>query len=222
MKNKVLFLTLVILIFCITVVSAHKPIFEGSDTTLKNPQVVPNHKTSYAVYGEIEDKNDVDFVKFSAKSGEDFYIQITKPAIKSNEEFKPYIALIGKGLYEKDKVPFEIPKDVGVIVFPPSPYQYFYEKFTQTSYYQGQTIRGQIPADGDYYVAVYSADNGGKYTLAIGEEEKFSIRDIVSFPYIYFRVKYFFNPIKTIFISIGVILIIMGVVWFKKKHRTRR
>jgi hypothetical protein len=140
------------------------------------------------------------------------------PITGGNKDFSPSIALIGKGIFQRDKVPFEIPGDFGVIVIPPVPYKYFYEKFTQTSYNISQDIIGQIPSEGDYYVAVYSPDRGGKYSLAIGDKEQFKAADILSFPLTYLKVKSFFNPMTAIFIVVGGILIITGAVLLLKQR----
>jgi hypothetical protein len=219
MKNKTILLVVIMFFIMITPAYAHKPIFEDRNSSYDNPIVISDHKISYAVYGELKTKEDVDFIKFKGKKGDTFYIQMTIPIIKENTGFKPYIALIGKGIYQKDSVPFEIPKDFGVIVLPPGPLESFYEKFTQTSYNLSQSTRGELPEDGDYYVAIFSMDRGGKYSLAIGEKEKFNFIDIIKFPYTYLKVKYFFNPLATIIISLGVILIIAAVIRIIKVRR---
>jgi hypothetical protein len=219
MIGKVVSFTVLLLLLFVTPAYAHKPIFEGKNSTYGKPIIIPDHTVSYAVYGDLETKEDIDFVKFRASKGETFFIQMTLPITKSNEEFKPYIALIGKGIIQKDQIPFKAPEEYGVIVIPPSPPEYFFEKFTQTSYYLAQSIRGEIVEDGDYYIAVYSPDRGGKYSLAIGEKEEWGFIDFILFPYMYLRVKYFFNPFATILIFFGVILIIAGIIRFILKRR---
>jgi hypothetical protein len=219
MKIKLIFMIVFMIIFSSSIVYAHRPIFEKSNTTFEDPIVVPDHKISYAVYGELKTREDYDFIKFTGRQGETFYVQMTVPIIKSNEGFKPNIAIIGKGILEKDEVPFEVPKELGVVILAPGPSELFYEKFTQTSYYINQSIRGEIPEDGDYYVAIFSKDIGGKYALAIGEDDKFSLIDLVKFPLTYLKVKYFFNPLTTIFISIGVILILSAIIRIIKLRR---
>ncbi|SKA79553.1 hypothetical protein SAMN05443428_10387 [Caloramator quimbayensis] len=219
MKRKiVIFAALFIIIFSVPAY-AHKPIFEGKDLIFSNPAVVPDYQISYAVYGELKTKEDVDFVKFSAKEKDTFYVEMTIPVIKGNEDFKPYIAIIGEGIKEKADLPFKIPQSYGAIVLPPGPQNYFYEKFTQTAYYRAQSIRGEIPKSGDYYVAVYSYDRGGKYALSIGEKEKIGLIDIITFPYIYLKVKYFFNPLKTVLITGIVIIILIVIIKLIKKRR---
>lgn len=208
MGKRTLVLVVVFMLIATIQAFAHKPIFEKGNSKLEKPSVIPNHKISYAVYGRLKDKSDVDFVKFSAKKGDEFFIQLAIPVMKGNQGFNPHIALIGKNLYRKDEVPFKVPEGYNVVAFPPSRTTPFYQKFTQTSYNMGTTIRGEILEDGDYYVAIYSSDKSGNYSLGVGEEEKFGFIDILKFPYTYLRVKYFFNPAATILVILGIIFLI--------------
>lgn len=219
MKNKILIFTIILLILFVSPAYAHKPIFEGKDLSFANPAIVPEHTISYAVYGQLQTKQDVDFIKFNAKEKDTFFIQMTIPVIKGNEDFKPYIAIIGKGIEEKSDLPFNIPESYGSIILPPGEREYFYEKFTQTAYYKTQSIRGEIPESTDYYIAVYSYDRGGKYVLTIGEKENFGIKDILTFPYVYLRVKYYFSPLKAFLITAGIVVLIILIVRFIKKRR---
>ncbi|MCX7884938.1 MAG: hypothetical protein N2448_07930 [Caloramator sp.] len=219
MKKKIVIFTVLFIIIFIAPAYAHKPIFENRDLNFANPAVVPNYQISYAVYGELKTKEDVDFIKFNAKEKDTFYVEMTIPVIKGNEDFKPYIAIIGEGIKEKADLPFKVPESYGVIVLPPGPENYFYEKFTQTAYYRAQSIRGEISKSGEYYVAVYSYDRGGKYALSIGEKEKFGLIDVLTFPYTYLKVKYFFNPLKTVLIIGVVIIIIIVIIKLIKKRR---
>lgn len=219
MKIKILWSSFVLIFFVSVFAYAHKPIFENRNSTFENPIVISNHRISSVVYGELKNKDDVDFVKFSGKRGEEFFIEMAIPRIKGNEDFKPYIALIGKEIMKAENVSIKLPKDYGVIVIYPVPTRYFYEKFTGTSYNISQCIRGEIPSDGDYYVAIFSMGSKGKYSLTIGEKEKFSFIDIIKFPFSYLRIKSFFNPIDVIFIFAGAIIIIVFVVLLFKKFR---
>ncbi|MCX7904907.1 MAG: hypothetical protein N2486_10420 [Caloramator sp.] len=213
--KKILFMSLLFIVLFTCVVFAHKPIFETRDTTFEKPIVVDEHTISYAIYGSLDRIDDVDFVKFYAKKKEPLFIQMTIPIIKGNEDFSPSFALIGKGIKQKDKLPFDIPEGNGSIVIKPSPKEYFYEKFTQTKYYIRQTIRGEIPEDGEYYVAVFSDGEKGKYALAIGESEKFTVVDWLKMPFIYLAVKYFFNP----FLTVAVIGAIITLIFYLIKRK---
>lgn len=219
MKRRVLGLTLFLVLFMTFTVYAHKPLFEDRNATYDNPIIIRDHRISSVVYGNLTNTSDIDFVKFKAKRGDTFYIEMTIPRLKGNEGFRPYIALVGKGIYQRDKVPFEVQEGYGVMEVKPSQPRSFYEKFTQTSYFILQSLRGEIPEDGDYYIAVYSRESGGKYALAVGEKENFTVWDFIKFPYTWLRVKYFFSPLGTI-LSVGVFgALLYGLYRFIKWKR---
>ena len=219
MRRKVFLNFVLMMLVFITTVYAHKPIFETKDISFGKPITIKDHTISYAVYGSLERIDDVDFVKFYGKKGEPLFIQMTIPIIKGNEDFSPSFALMGKGIKGSDEVPFDVPDDFGVIVVKPSPKEYFYEKFTQTKYYIRQTLKGEIPEDGDYYVAVFSDGQKGKYSLAVGEKEKFTILDWIKMPLIYIVVKYFFNPVATVITLIIIIAIIFYLIRRKRNKK---
>ncbi|CDF58353.1 hypothetical protein [Thermobrachium celere] len=221
MNKKISIVFVLFFLFTITVVSAHKPIFENKDTTITSPIIIDDHTISYAVYGSLDDKNDVDFLEFDAKEGEKFYIEMLVPKIKSNIGFEPNFAIISKEISTKHEVPFTVPKGYGVInvVYPKNYENEFYEKFTQTKYLKGQSISGIINKSGKYIIAVYSAGKGGKYTLAIGKKEDFGIKDLITFPYVYFKIKYFFNPVFTCLGLAAIFIFIVGLINIKRKRR---
>jgi hypothetical protein len=53
----------------------------------------------------------------------------------------------------------------------------FHEPFSGTDYYRGPEFRKQLPAD-TYTIEVSSPDQRGKYVLAVGEKEVFSLAEV--------------------------------------------
>ncbi|MBZ4663220.1 MAG: hypothetical protein JG776_922 [Caloramator sp.] len=221
MKRKISLLVLLLMLCTITIVSAHRPIFEKKDTTINSPITIDDHTISYAIYASLDDKNDVDFYEFEAKEGENFYIEMLVPKIKKNVGFEPNFAILSKQFSVKHEVPFTVPNGYGVInvVYPKGYNNEFYEKFTQTNYIKAQSISGIINKSGKYIIAVYSTTKGGKYTLAIGKKENFGIKDIFTFPYIYFKVKYFFSPVFTTLGLTAFVIFIIGLIRIKRSRR---
>lgn len=221
MRKKTLLLFMLLFLFMTTLASAHKPIFEKKDTSINVPIVIDDHTISYAIYAKLEDKNDVDFYEFDAKEGENFYIEMLVPKIKSNIGFQPHFAIISQQITQSDSVPFKVPNGYGVIniTYPKGYENEFFEKFTQTKYLKAQSISGIINKDGKYIIAVYSTTKGGKYTLAIGKKEDFGIKDIFTFPIVYFKVKYFFSPIFTTLGLAIITLFVVGIIRIKQNRR---
>ncbi len=187
----------ILITFLITVVVtsfSHKPIFEEKNSTFEKPIFIDNHKISYAVYGFLESSQDIDFIYFKAKTGENIFVQMTVPIIRGNECFSPTFALISKTINQRESIPFELSEEYGVIVVPPTTEKkYFLEHFTGTEYYIRQTIEFTVTQDGDFFVAVYGNEKG-KYVLAVGKIESFGILDILSIPLTIYKLNRYFKP----------------------------
>ena len=99
----------------------------------------------------------------------------------------------------------------------------FYEPFTQTSYWERQEMRIQLLDLGTYYVIVSddrnthksnstnNSINEGKFSLAVGEKEDFSLQDyLILLPYSWIKLKLFFDDYLSVFAAvIGVVFLII-------------
>ena len=127
-------------------------------------------------------------------------------------------------------LPFEVPQNYRILLKDdytgPIPSPTFYEPFTQTSYWERQEINSKLDKLGTYYIVVYNSydnsgkdihgqnnfSNFGKFSLAVGKIEDFSILDLlVLIPYSWINVKLFFNDYwsLTLGLSIFVLLVIV-------------
>lgn len=201
---------------------AHIPVFSKS-ININNAVSIKDPQVSYAVYGEIKERGQVDYIKFFAKQGDPIYIEISVPNIDDNDKFTPSFALIAKGLPSYDRnVPFSIPDKFGYAIFNSySNSDKSYEPFTQTSYIMRQKIKMLAPNTGEYYIAVYSPEKAvGKYCIAVGEKDRFKVLDIIMFPILWLKVKFWYNPLRAISILIVLSAIVMGIIYcIKQKNR---
>ena len=81
-------------------------------------------------------------------------------------------------------------------------WQEFYEPFGRDYYFKGPEFEKTLPA-GDYKITVFSYENRGKYTLAIGKEEKFSVMETLN---VYFtlpilKLDFFKTPVWEFFLT---------------------
>ena len=120
-------------------------------------------------------------------------------ALESLRDFGFDVALVGKG-FAAARVPFALETEEVAIVASDSGHDEargFDEPFTQTSYWQRQALRAELPADGTYTIAVYDPRGRlGKYVLAIGEREEWGADDLVSMPSVVARVREFFGQAR--------------------------
>ncbi len=210
MNKKILFL-LFLVGFCFLMplaISAHRPVIvflsEGN-TQIQEPQI------SQAFYDEL---NGVP-KSYYIDSGVDFnlYINLLVPEF-SNKDGR-YSANIFLITNESEEQIFQLDGSL-------AKWDEFYEPFGRDYYLKGP--ESEIPlSSGSYRIEVYSADNVGKYVLAVGKEEKYDFQSLLN---IYWqlpllKIKFFQTSVWEFFLTpfgiagvgiIGGILIFIAVL----------
>ena len=217
-KVFVILLVMTIFVSSSNAVYGHKPIqSDGTNTVYENALLIPDHKISWAIYEQLEPKQ-TKFYKFDAKEGDSFYSSIVIPKLDRLENYKPSLALIGEGIDINSihKINGDLPPG-GIVVYDYDgiiPSSEFYEPFTQTTYWERQEVRINIPADGTYYILVFdNQDMLGKYSLAVGVIEDFSLVDFfTTLPLAWIQTKIFFEDYLTVGIFFGAIFGIVSVI----------
>ena len=161
---------------------------------------IPDHKISWAIYENLGE-NEAKFYTFEANKGDSFYASIVVPKIDGLEEYSPTLFLIGDDNFEKKKINYE----------QNFPGNEFYEPFGQITYWERQEYTTEIPVDGTYFLVVMDEKNqSGKYSLAIGTIEDFSLVDFFTIlPKAWIDTKLFVNDYSSI---VMFILILLGIV----------
>ncbi|MDC4231609.1 MAG: hypothetical protein M8319_04690 [Nitrosopumilus sp.] len=209
--KKILFLFFIIFV-SLNPAYGHKLI--SHDETHRNFESalkIPDHKVSWAIYenlGESEAK----FYTFDANKGDSFYASIVVPKIEGLEEYSPTLVLVGDDNFEKKKINYE--KNF--------PGNEFYEPFGQITYWERQELKTEIPVDGTYFLVVMDEKNqSGKYSLAIGTIEDFSLVDFFTIlPKAWIETKLFVNDYNSILLSILILIGLFAIpilIIFRKK-----
>ena len=140
--------------------SAHRPYFEDKDIVAAAPWRIDDPTISTVVYATLDSKRDVDYYTFDGKKGQRILFELTIPQIEGQDDFAPTLALMGPGL-PAGTLPSQVerPTKAGaqVIAPPTGPAESFYEPFSRTSYWERQSQRVTLPANGRYVVALTSA-----------------------------------------------------------------
>lgn len=198
MLKPLLVLTLVLLVLVGGSASAHRPLFvETENTGPDRPVAIPNPQISWAVYARLA-SGMTEYYEFSVpEEGMELFAQLLVPA-PAPVDFRPSLVLIGPGLDPADPgVPVEIPPGMGAVVLPWQEKELFFEPFTQTRYHMAEELRTDL-AQRKFLLAIFEPQGkGGKYTLAVGEEERWSWRDIFAFPGIWLRTRWWYSPGQT-------------------------
>jgi hypothetical protein len=176
-KASLIAFTLTLLLFLATALpaSAHRPYFEDKDIVASSPWKIDDPTISTVVYATLGSSRDVDYYAFDGKKGQRILLEITIPQIVGQDEFAPTLALMGPGL-PSGRLPSQVerPAQAGaqVIPSPAGAVTSFYEPFSRTSYWERQSQRVTLPADGRYVVAIWHPTGElGRYGFVIGDRE---------------------------------------------------
>jgi hypothetical protein len=226
--------------------SGHKPLkVVDSNNDFSTAKEIPNHKISWGIYEELRGSNDVHYYKFGADVGDRLYAQISIPKLEKFSTFVPSLALVGSNVtagnlegghsvreYAQDigDLPFAIPPGMRAIVVDyngPIPSSEFYEPFTQTSYWERQEIViNSLPSVGTYYLVVFDrslVQDEGKYTLAVGEIEDFSLLDFFTIiPPAWLDTKFFFEDYASPTIAISLLVVVPSLITILLVRRLKR
>ncbi|MCX6757769.1 MAG: hypothetical protein NTZ44_02735 [Candidatus Nomurabacteria bacterium] len=179
--------------------------------------IVPNPEISKAYYATLAGEPDVYII--NADTAFDLYVNILVPDIAG----------------QKKDVSVEILKDgdkspLATLAGQPSDWKKFYEPFGADTYWMGPEYKARAEA-GTYEIRVSSPNNDTKYSLAIGELEKFDSKEgmnaLISIPQIkmHFFNKSFFSIFKSPFIygpSLVLVVVIILVIFIIRRIKHRK
>ena len=228
-------------LFCLLMLPAsafgHKLIpTDGTNIDYESALNIPDPVISWAMYEELEDN--ALFYKFVAQKDDRLFSSIVIPKLDDLENFTPSLVLIGPSTFldlvnelkvmDVDKnFDYPIPDGYDAYVFDyngPIPSKEFYEPFGQVTYWERQEIDLEIEAPGTYYMAVFDKNgSSGKLAVAIGYVEDFSGNDFVTvLPNAWLESRYFSEDYSQLFIMVGVLLGIFGLIGFGIYRKIKR
>ncbi|MFC1802453.1 hypothetical protein ACFL0D_00635 [Thermoproteota archaeon] len=177
------FRVLFLVIFCLSVasVSAHTPLdTDGNYNTPESSLVIENPTKSWTLY---EDLDDVNYYKLHLKEGETLKVNLYV-SLWSDSDFTPNLVVMGPDVEASDEPPFTHPEDLGRKIIEGSRQDHpEYEPFTPASYYYVASYSHETSEEADYFVAVYSTDHSGKYGMALGSRETFTLIEWLKIPF---------------------------------------
>ncbi|HWI53777.1 MAG TPA: hypothetical protein VNT01_16690 [Symbiobacteriaceae bacterium] len=188
-------LSLLLLAAAGPVASAHSPVFLKSGR-----QAVPvtDPEKSWAFYGRLQPGAEADVIPVDAEAGQRLKLQVLVPKRQELRTFTPAFYVLGPGFpgaWVPPGSPVAPARGEGALVAdqPQAPSEFF-EPFTQTRYWTYGELSGTFPATGRYRVVVYDpAKMGGPYVVALGDREDFGLKDLVTFPATWLKVRGWFK-----------------------------
>jgi hypothetical protein len=171
----------VLSILLIPSASAHVPDFGGGGDSLETAAHVHNPLKSWAIYDELHESGEAHYFSTHLDEGQRLRLQFFSP----DQDFVPSVAIMGPGIETNDTLPafVEIPEDSGVFFIEGERQdEAEYEPFTPASYYYFVDFDWDVTDHGDYFIAVFHADDVGKYGMAIGYVEEFTLGEWLTVP----------------------------------------
>ena len=199
---------------------------DGQNLSYDNSLQIPDHRISWAIYEDLSPYQ-TKFYSFDAKQGESFYASIVIPKLEGLENFSPSLGLGGEGIQIQNfhNIQAELPPG-GIVVYDYGgeiPSNEFYEPFGQATYWERQEVRISIPQDGIYYIMVFDSQGmQGKYSLAVGTIEDFSLMDFITIlPTAWLDTKFFFEDYLSPAIFFTILFGIPAAIIVGKKRRKK-
>lgn len=160
--------------------SRHKPkLIKKNNLTQENPYLITEPEISLALYGEL--KGEPHYYLIDPVKDFDLYVGILtlKNEMDKEPKYKVYFEIFD---YEtKEKIEFS--KPTGIVedhIWTP-----WFEPYGKKWYWVGPEIGEKFKSSeelknypkGKYLIKVYNQENKGTYSLAVGDQEKFTIWD---------------------------------------------
>jgi hypothetical protein len=175
-------LILTLLIFNSNVVLGHVPLDTEDNTSLDRAMHIHDPQKSWAIYDDLHSKNEAKYYKLYLKSGDRLYASILTP---EGGAFAPGLIIMGPGLGTNDSYPdhIEVPERADILVIEGEKEEEAeYEPFTPASNFALASFDDNVNVTGTYYIVVFDEFMGGKFTLAIGYQESFTIFEWLKVP----------------------------------------
>lgn len=186
-RRALLVLSAVILVGLVSIPSrAHVPIGSKENDSLETSFEIPNPTKSWVVYSEIHEGGEGRYYRFDLEEGTRLRFTLFIPNQFVGTGFLPAIALMGPGIANDSILPdyLEAPKDVGISMiegeYPEAPR---YEGFTPSTYTLLIDVDTTAPATGTYHIVVHEPTHSGRFGMAIGYVESFTLEEWVLVPF---------------------------------------
>jgi hypothetical protein len=153
------------------------PILATNNNDLMTAFTINEPLKSWAIYGELK-ADEYEYYNFSLIEGDRLRLSLFSP--QPNNNFSIALIIPGHPLNADLPLMIELPVNHGSVLFNSEPTNLKeYEPFTPSSYYQLINIDLIVNESGTYYLTLYGE---GKYGLAVGYKERFSLIEWLKIP----------------------------------------
>jgi hypothetical protein len=166
-------------------VTAHAPLSgEVDNESLDKALVISDPFKSWVIYKELHTAGEANYYKFNLSQGSHLTANVLIP-LSEKGVFLPNLAIMGPGVPDQGALPnyVQVPNGSHVMVMNGTlPSKPGYEPFTPACSYMVANIEMNVTAPGTYYLVVFDEQSGGRYSLAIGYIEEFTVSEWLMIP----------------------------------------
>jgi hypothetical protein len=214
--RKISYLLILFLLLTIfsPIISAHVPKESGENDSLEHALHVENPTKSWAIYDELEHRSEARYYKVELKKGERLKISVFTP---EETDFSPGIVIISPNFSDASAsaVPdfVEVPDGYSAIVVQGERSEHAeYEPFTPSSSYHTAEFDETVNQSGVYYFAIFEPENSGKFGVAIGYIESFSVLEWLLIPFDVIKIHLWEGQNLGVILAPLIIIIVIGKI----------
>lgn len=179
------FLVFFIIFLLVPSAFAHTPLKPDVENhSLETAFEIPNPTKSWTLYRELHENGEAEYFKLHLHEGEQIVVSVYIPR-NTETNFIPNLIVMGPSIEKHSPTPatIEVPNDAqATLIEGNRPEAPEYEPFTPASYYFTADYRAEVTEEGDYYFVVYSDEGEGRYGVAVGYVETFTLLEWLMIP----------------------------------------
>jgi hypothetical protein len=203
---------------------AHAPLGVGDNESLATATAISDPTKSWAVYARLHEGGEAQYYRLEAKRGETIPLQLFRSPAEDGTGFVPSLVVMGPGMQDGGTVPpfIERPAGAGAAAVPGAPSRdVTYEPFSPSAMREVARTTLTASQDGTYYVAVYGNARGGRYGLAVGSRESFTLSEWLTVP-LFFATVYAWEgrPLWLVYLP-AALVVAAGVVLLRRRRAGR-
>ena len=219
-RSRFALLTVLFALFLAASVEGHIPMSPAPGTTLESAVEIHDPWKSWFYYS-ILNVDEPHYYKFEAASGERVRLMLNVPLPEGDRGFNPSMAFMGPGVTTNGTLPgfVETPLGAGVMIVNPATLIPEYEGFTPLSQYITVDFNMSAPANGTFYVAIYSEGVSGRYALVTGYVEAYDIIQWITVPFMAITILVWSGQSILLVLTPMLLPLILGVVILLRSRR---
>jgi hypothetical protein len=175
------FIIILSLILFLPSVLGHVPVDSEDNTSLEGAQEITEPQKSWAIYDELDHEEEGKYYFVNLKEGERLYVSLLTP---DEGDFAPNLLIMGPGLGFNDTVAHFVEVEEGLdrILLEGERGDASYEPFTPAANFPITEFDQDVNESGRYYIVVFSEESHGRFILAVGYQESFSLVEWLKIP----------------------------------------